>query len=96
MTGSAGAPARIERAARKPGSELMKPPQRTECLPRCAGEGARAPSNKGTFNQPGREVLSMCLAFYVDPLLVATIAFPILFFVCILAALYFQERNKRL
>ena len=36
----------------------------------------------------------MCLAFYVDPLLVATIVFPILFLVCILASLYFQERTS--
>jgi hypothetical protein len=38
----------------------------------------------------------MCFILYVDPLLVATIAFLILFIVCILAAIYVQERNKHL
>jgi hypothetical protein len=50
----------------------------------------------GTASQPGREMLTMCFSFFADPLKIATIVFSVFFLVCILAALYFQERNKHL
>jgi len=50
----------------------------------------------GTPSTPGREELKMCFLFFTDPLKIATIVFSIFFLVCVLAALYFQERNKHL
>jgi hypothetical protein len=47
----------------------------------------------GTDCQPGREVLTMGLSFFADPLKIATVVFSVFFLVCILAALCFQERN---
>jgi hypothetical protein len=38
----------------------------------------------------------MCLAFYLDPLLIATLAFPAFIIACVLAALFIKDRNKRL
>ena len=50
----------------------------------------------GTPSAPGREGLKMRYFFFTDPLKIATIVFSIFFLVCVLAALYFQERNKHL
>jgi preprotein translocase subunit SecG len=36
----------------------------------------------------------MSFVFFTDPLKIATIVFSVFFLICVLAALYFQERNK--